>query len=309
MSDSPSKKPKKYSIKSDGSPEMIEYRNAVNSGEIKKRGRPFLTAEERAESDRKRKEYIATYRSKRKRKRRRYEEFLPYEEARDRIQNEGIRTAAEYNLWHRLNNPARMPQSPDAYYGLRGKWSNWGDFLGVVNEYPRIKKKTWRPYKEAKAYAHSKGFSTIHDWRDFCRSGKCPEDIPHRPDVAYFKTGDWFSWREFIGPKCKVELGKVIQVVNDKVLYILKIQDESNSKLFRIGVTVGGWSSIKDAVKRFNLKYVTSFVIDQEFDWKGFVMKFGEPSWEGEGVYQIDNVYEMTMSLGQYFSTYSAPTE
>lgn len=304
MSDSPSKIPAKYSIKSDGSPEMIEYRNKVNMGELPKRGRPFLTAEERAESLRKRKEYIATFRSKRKRTRRKSNDFMTYDEARDRIQNEGIRTVLEYKLWHKLNHPARMPQSPDAYYTSRGKWLSWGDFLGIVNAYPRISKKRWRPYKEAKAYVHNKAFGTIAEWRAFCKSGKCPEDIPHRPDVAYFKTGDWFSWREFLGPKCKIELGKAIQMVNDKVLYVLKVNDTNNARLYRIGVTVGGWSSITDAIKKHNLRFVDAFVITPETDWKTFIHRFGEPSWEGEGVYQIDNVYELTMALGEYYPSY-----
>ena len=301
MSDSPKKKERNYPLNSDGSPETIEYRNKVNTGEIKKMGRPFLTAQQRKESKRKRKEYMATYKAKnRKRKRRRYEQFLSYEEARERIQAEGVRTAAEYTAWHRLNHPAQMPQSPEDFYARRGKWQNWGHFLGTNNPFPYVKKKSWRPYKEAKAQAHSKGFTNVPAWITFCKEGKCPDDIPHRPDVAYFKSGDWFSWREFLGPKCKIELGKALELVNDKVLYVLQVPD-NKKLLYRIGVTVGGWASIQDAIKKYNLKFVDAFTIDAEFDWKPFVLKFGQPSWEGEGVYEIPNVNEMNLALGQYF--------
>lgn len=304
MSDSQKKKERKYPLKSDGSPEMINYRNKVNRGEIKKMGRPFLTAEQKKESRRKRKEYMETYRSKRKRIRRHYDKFLPYEEARERIQAEGIRTMAEYTTWHRMNHPASMPQSPEDFYGRRGKWINWGHFLGTNNSFPYIKKKGWRPYKEAKAFAHSRGFLNVPAWTDFCKSGKCPDDIPHRPDIAYFKSGDWFSWREFLGPKCRIELGKALEVVNDKVLYILNVPDPRNTKLFRIGVTVGGWSSIQESIKKFNLKFVDAYTIEADFDWKTFVLKFGESSWEGEGVYQINNINEMTLALSQFFIRY-----
>lgn len=304
MADSPKKKEKKYPLKSDGSPEMIEYRNKVNSGEIKKMGRPFLTAEEKAESRKKRKEYMETYRSKKRRKRRHYEDYLSYEEARERIQAEGIRTMAEYTTWHRMNHPAKMPQSPEDFYRRRGKWQGWGHFLGTNNPFPYVKKKSWRPYRDAKAYVHGKGFENVPAWTAFCKSGQCPDDIPHRPDIAYFKSGDWFSWREFLGPKCKVALGQALEVVNDKVLYVLQVPDAKNNKLFRIGVTVGGWSSIQEAVKKFNLKFVDAYAIEADFDWKSFVLRFGEPSWEGEGVYQIRNIHELNMALGQFFIPY-----
>lgn len=305
MSDSPKKKERNYPLNSDGSPETIAYRNKVNSGEIPKRGRPFLTAEQRAESRRKRKLYEDNYRAKRKRRvRRNYENFLEYEEARERIQNEGIRTMAEYTKWHRMNHPARMPQSPEDFYAKNGKWKGWGDFLGVYNAFPYVKKKSWRPYKEAKAFAHSKGFSNVPEWTAFCKAGGCPDDIPRRPDIAYFKSGDWFSWREFLGPKCKTELGKALETVNDKVLYILHVPDSRNAHLYRVGITVGGWSSINEAMKKFNMKFIDAYVIDADFDWKRFTTKYGEPSWEGEGVYQISNVYEMTMELGQLFNPY-----
>lgn len=300
-----SKPKKRYPLTSDGSPEMIEYRNKVNSGEIRKRGRPFLTAEEKEESRRKRKEYLQTYRSRfRKHRPRYYEDFYSYEEAREKIQAEGIRSAAEYKMWHRMNHPARMPESPDDFYTRRNKWQGWGHFLGTYNSYPYIKKKSWRPYKEAKAFAHARGFENVAAWTAFCKSGQCPDDIPHRPDIAYFKTGDWFSWREFLGPKCKMAMSKALEKVNDKVLYILKVPDPSNTKLFRMGVTVGGWSSIQTAINKYSLRFVDAYVIDSEFDWKKFVLKFGEPSWDGDGVFQINNVYEMTMALGQMFSPY-----
>lgn len=305
MSDSPSKKKKTYPLNSDGSPEMIEYRNKVNTGEIKKRGRPFLTAEERAESKRKRKEYQENYQAKRKRrKRRRYEDYYSYEEAQEKIQAEGIRTMAEYTTWHRMNHPARMPQSPEDFYARRGKWNGWGAFLGTNNAFPYVKKKSWRPYKEAKAFAHSRGFVNVPAWHAFCKTGQCPADIPHRPDIAYFKSGDWFSWREFLGPKCKVAMSQAMEKLNDKVLYILQVPDAKNSKLFRIGTTVGGWSSIQEAINKHKLKFVDSYVIESDFDWKAFVVKFGEPSWEGDGVYQINNVFDMTMTLGTMFSSY-----
>lgn len=308
MSVSQNKKDLTYPLNSDGSPKMIEYRNAVNRGEVKKMGRPFLTAAERAESLRRRKEYMETYRAKRKRRKRSYADYYDYEEAREKIQNEGIRSASEYHAWHNMNHPARMPSNADHFYSRRGVWISWNHFLGTNNEYPYVKKLKTRSYKDAKAYAHGKGFKNVPEWTAFCKSGKCPEDIPHRPDIYYFKTGDWFSWREFLGPRCKMELGKAIETVNDKMLYILNVPDPSNSKLYRIGLTVGGWPAIRDSVKKYKLRHVASFTIDTEFNWKHFVSKHGEPHWESDGVFEIANISAMTFELSQLFIQYR-PTD
>jgi len=306
MSTQKTKNEKTYTMDSDGSPEMIEYRNKVNSGEITKRGRPFQTAEQRAKAKKKRKEYMATYNARRKGHRPR-RKFLDYEEARQRIQAEGIRTVAEYYKWHRMNHPAQMPYQPDDFYKTRGDWINWGHFLGVENQFPYVKKKNFRPYKEAKAYAHSKGFNDVPSWIAYCKAGNVPDDIPHRPDVAYFKTGEWFSWREFLGPQCKIQLGKALEKVNDNVIYILNVPDPRNTKLFRIGVTVGGWSSIDDAVKKLGVKFIDAYVIDKPFDWKAFILKYGEPAWDADGIYQIQNINDLILGLSQFLIRYRRP--
>lgn len=303
MSVTKKKKQENYSLKSDGSPEMIEYRNKVNRGEVKKRGRPFLTAEQRAESKRKRKEYLQTYNARRKRKKRHWMDFYTYEEAKQRIQAEGVKSSGEYMDWYKLSHPARMPSSPEDHYKRKGTWVNWNDFLGNNNTYPYFPKKRFRPYKEAKAYAHSKGFATVPEWIAFCKAGNVPEDIPHRPDVAYYKTGDWFSWREFLGPKCKLEMGKAIQDIAEHVLYILQVPHPT-LRLYRIGVTVGGQSSIDDAVRKNNLRFIDSYIIEKDFDWKSFIAGYGEEDWERPGTYSIKNINDLIFDLSRYFIKY-----
>ncbi len=177
--------------------------------------------------------------------------------------------------------------------------------MGTNNTYPYIKRKAYRPYKEARAFAMSKNIGGFMEWLEFCKAGKCPADIPHRPDIAYFNRGEWFSWREFLGPKNVIEKRKAVEEFDEKVLYILNVPDKTNSKLYRIGLTVGGRSAIRESCLKYQLRYVDAYVIDRDYDWKRILMRFGEPHWAGEGVYEVGNISEFINTVAQSFSRYS----
>lgn len=288
---------------SDGSPAMIEYRNKTRSGEIPKKGRPFLTPEQKEESIRKRKEYQRNYKRKRRSIHRKSKHFLTFEDARERIQKEGVSSVNEYREWFKINRPSNVPFAPDIVYKDKG-WKGWNDFLDTDNTYPKIKAKNFRPYREARAFAMSKNIKGFAEWLEFCKSGQCPEDIPRRPDITYFKDGEWFSWREFLGPIDPVEKRLAMENFEEKVLYILNIPDKTNSKLYRIGLTIGGRSSINESCKKYNLKFVDAYVIDEEYDWKTLLMMYGEPYWGSDGIYEVQNINEFIFRLSLNFSQY-----
>lgn len=305
MSNKPKEKPVNYPLSGDGSPATEAYRNRVRSGEIKKVGRPFSTPEQKAESKRKRKEYQQNYYVRKKsRIRRKVDNFLPFEEAREKIQNEALESVNQYKEWFYINRPSNLPVDPRVFYRDKG-WISWNDFLGTNNTYPYIKRKAYRPYKEARAFAMSKNIGGFMEWLEFCKAGKCPADIPHRPDIAYFNRGEWFSWREFLGPKNVIEKRKAVEEFDEKVLYILNVPDKTNSKLYRIGLTVGGRSAIRESCLKYQLRYVDAYVIDRDYDWKRILMRFGEPHWAGEGVYEVGNISEFINTVAQSFSRYS----
>jgi superfamily II DNA or RNA helicase len=70
------------------------------------------------------------------------------------------------------------------------------------------KKKEWRSFEEAREFARGLGLKGQREWRDYCKSGNRPEDIPMNPDRAYSSEfqgyGDWLGtgrrrgqWRPF----------------------------------------------------------------------------------------------------------------
>lgn len=302
----PKKENKTYDPKSDGSPDTIRYRNAVNSGEIKKRGRPFMTAAERAKAREKRKEYKKIWNANYKKKRPRRASFVSYEELKQIMRDECITSARQFSEWYRHNLPSRVPEAPDDAYRRRGTWISWNDLFGnnnrPVNEKPA---KKIAPYADARAFAMSTGCKSREEWFQYYRKHN-PPHMPARPDLIYFKTGDWLSWKEFLGPGSKTFMGRAkdLEINNDKILYIMHVPDPSSNKIFRIGVTVGGWTAIDTAIEKYNIKFVDAYVLDKEFDWNQFISNYGEEVWEVDGIYKIDNIHHLIMDLSQYFNRY-----
>ena len=306
------KRPYRFS-EGDGSNKTIKYRNSINSGEKKKEGGGplLLTAEERQKKRDKYNEWQRLYRANLKRRKQVYrKEFYTVEEASQRAQLEMIDSWRTYQRWHKLNNPVKMPAAPHMTYAKEG-WVSWPVFLGRESKrgaHKKLQRKPFRPYNEARAFVMGKGFKAVSEWKDFVRSGNCPEDIPHRPDIVYFDTGDWFSWREFLGPLCPAQVGQELEWINDKVLYILRINSQHTQKLYKIGVTVGGWSAIHDAMRKYNLSYVDAYIMDKPYEWKPVILKYGQEDWESDGVFEVPNINEFIGEVAQHFHKYKKPT-
>src|SRR5436309_1644309 len=62
-----------------------------------------------------------------------------------------------------------------------------------------IKKKAriWRPFSQARAFVHTLRLKSVDEWRDYCKSGKKPLDIPSDPDNAYLS--EYLDWGDWLG--------------------------------------------------------------------------------------------------------------
>ena len=58
--------------------------------------------------------------------------------------------------------------------------------------------KEWLPFEEARNFARNLKLENHKEWKDYCKSGKKPDDIPVAPQSAYRDKG-WISWGEFLG--------------------------------------------------------------------------------------------------------------
>jgi hypothetical protein len=87
--------------------------------------------------------------------------------------------------------PADIPSNP---YNVYAEWVSWGDWLGTYKISNR--KRTYRPFKEARAIVRRKGFKSTKDFRAWSASGKKAADIPSNPHRIYAK---WVSWGDWLG--------------------------------------------------------------------------------------------------------------
>jgi hypothetical protein len=55
----------------------------------------------------------------------------------------------------------------------------------------------WRPFEQARKFAHSLGFKKREEWEIYCKSEEKPQDTPSRPDFVYKK--EWVNWGDWLG--------------------------------------------------------------------------------------------------------------
>lgn len=58
-------------------------------------------------------------------------------------------------------------------------------------------KQKWRPFLDARAWAHERHLRSEKQWRELYKHGALPSDIPSGPDYVY--RDQWKSWGDFLG--------------------------------------------------------------------------------------------------------------
>lgn len=96
--------------------------------------------------------------------------------------------------------PADIPKSPYQAYEKSG-WTTWGDFLGTGHVATRLM--TYRPFRQARAYARSLGLAGTAEWQALCRTRggnrpALPPDIPATPHNIYAGRG-WVNYTDWLG--------------------------------------------------------------------------------------------------------------
>ena len=119
--------------------------------------------------------------------------YLNFEEARTYARSLKLKSLKEWRLLIKENKiPENIPNSPDNKYSGEG-WIDWPDFLGNVT---RVSYKRRANFYEAKEIVKKYNLKTNREWREFCKSGKRPYNIPSNPDKVY---EEWNGWSDFLG--------------------------------------------------------------------------------------------------------------
>jgi hypothetical protein len=129
-------------------------------------------------------------------------QFRDFESAREFVRSLNLKEQKEwYDYCRSGDKPDDIPATPYKIY--QKEWKGFGDFSGngkISNKYVNI-----LPFKEAREFARSLNLKNGNKWREYCRSGDKPDNIPSRPERFYkndFKgVDDWLGTRRAPSPK------------------------------------------------------------------------------------------------------------
>lgn len=195
---------------------------------------------------------------------------MPFEDAVALVRQENIQSFRDYLKWYEFHAPARIPKRPDRAY--HKEWKGWGYYLGNYNDaFPKYRRKKFRPYEDAKTYAHHLGFTSVTQWHAFCKTGEKPDDIPARPDIHYKKTGEWFTWTDFLGTRINHRLDHVQE--RQQYFYIARYPDAAFYNVYTFGTTISVINTLRDEA----FEVLKIYEMHENFDWVDVVDTHGEP--------------------------------
>jgi len=61
-----------------------------------------------------------------------------------------------------------------------------------------VQAKSFLPFEEAKEVMRKAEMKSQTQWKQWCRDGHRPDDVPSNPDVTYKGKG-WVSWADWLG--------------------------------------------------------------------------------------------------------------
>ena len=121
--------------------------------------------------------------------------MLPFLAARVIVRKVMLKSKKEWKaLCKSDQRPTNIPSNPDRTYRDDG-WVSWPDWLGKEGGYGAM-----LPFLAARAIVREFKLKNQQEWREWCKSGQRPSNIPSLPSKTYRNDGwisvpDWLGWR------------------------------------------------------------------------------------------------------------------
>lgn len=123
-------------------------------------------------------------------------QFRSFESARAFARTLHIKSAKEWaNQYQKGTIPIDIPLSPNSVY-IKSGWVSWGDWLG--SEYVANQQRVYKKHNVAKSFIKKLGLKSVAEWKNYCKSGEKPHDIPNNPD-QYYKDEGWIGFGDWLG--------------------------------------------------------------------------------------------------------------
>jgi superfamily II DNA or RNA helicase len=120
-------------------------------------------------------------------------EWLPFVEARRFVRSLKLESIAEWYAYCKSGmKPQRIPTAPWRHYE---DWIHTPDWLGTATPWD---KPDWLPFARARRFVRSLQLRHFGEWRDYCKSGNKPKNIPNSPAEVYHNKG-WVNWYDWLG--------------------------------------------------------------------------------------------------------------
>jgi superfamily II DNA or RNA helicase len=123
--------------------------------------------------------------------------FMSFEIARNFTHSLKLKSRNEWDDYNKKNKIVKMPKRPSATYKNYG-WISWGDWLGTNSVKTGDRK--YLPFNEAITFVHTLNLTTEDEWRNYCKSGLKPNNIPSNPQVVYSEYNgqpDWLGYERY----------------------------------------------------------------------------------------------------------------
>jgi hypothetical protein len=119
--------------------------------------------------------------------------WRPFKQARAFVRKLSLKSNAEWAVYAKSSKrPDDIPATPMSVYSA--DWVNIFDWLGTK---PLRPNGGWRPFKQARMFVRKLGLAGQKEWFAYCKSNKCPADIPTAPMRVY--SADWIDWFDWLG--------------------------------------------------------------------------------------------------------------
>ena len=116
-------------------------------------------------------------------------DWRSFKSARDFVHSLNLQSSNDWKKFAKSSElPLDIPKSPQTVYAEKG-FISLQDWIGV-------EKQNWRDFAAARNYVRSLGLKNLSEWREFCKSGNRPRDIPSNPNAVYEQytsAGDWLG--------------------------------------------------------------------------------------------------------------------
>lgn len=121
-------------------------------------------------------------------------EFRSFEDAKQFVHTLKLKIRSDWRNYCKYGKkPDDIPSEPIRTY--KDEWVNWNDFLG--SEKTAHNQKEFLSFKKARKITQSLNLRSEKEWRELCKSGKKPDEIPSLPSRTYKKEwngmGDWLG--------------------------------------------------------------------------------------------------------------------